>query len=154
MERGFCMSLDTDTSEKKNRDIVTNTDLLKLYYLKKDVELQSQRLHELETIATSCTSRITGMPHGKSINDKVGKYTVEILHLKQLIEKNLKECFAELTRLTEFIQNTKDPLVRQVMTYRYIYGYSWQKTAVKIGTTSGSLREMLYRYLNKMNEKR
>lgn len=154
MERGFCMSLDTDTSNKnkENKDIITNTDLLRLHYLKKDIELQSQRLNELETIATSCTSRITGMPHGKSVNDKVGKYTVEIIHLKELIEKNLKKCFDELTRLTEFIQNTKDPLIRQVMTYRYIYGYSWQKTAVKLGTTSDSLRTMLHRHLNRLKK--
>ena len=128
---------------------MTNKELSKLYHLKKEIEMQRKRLYELETIAKSCSVRITGMPHGTGISDKVGKYASQIADLKCLLDLNLKKCFFELNRLTEYIQSVDDSLVRQIMTYRYIHGFSWQKTAFSIGgnNTSDSLKKKLYRYL-------
>ncbi len=132
---------------------MTNKELSKLYHLKKEIEMQRGRIKELETIAQSCTSRITGMPHGTGISDKIGKYAVQIADLKCLLDLNLKKCFFELNRLTEYIQSVDDPLIREIMTYRYIHGFSWQKTAFNVGgnNTAGSLKKKLYRYLK--NEK-
>ena len=128
---------------------MANKELSKLYHLKKEIEMQRKRLYELETIAKSCSVRITGMPHGTGISDKVGKYASQIADLKCLLDLNLKKCFFELNRLTEYIQSVDDSLVRQIMTYRYIHGFSWQKTAFSIGgnNTSDSLKKKLYRYL-------
>lgn len=130
---------------------MTSKELSALYYLRKEIEMQSQRLFELETIAESCTSRITGLPAGKGISDKVGKYSAEIADLKKAIDINLKQCFFELNRLTKYIQEAKDPLIRQIMTYRYIHGFNWRKTAFSIGGSNniGSLKMMLHRYLEK-----
>ena len=128
---------------------MANKELSKLYHLKKEIEMQRKRLYELETIAKSCSVRITGMPHGTGISDKVGKYASQIADLKCLLDLNLKKCFFELNRLTEYIQSVDDSLVRQIMTYRYIHGFSWQKTASSVGgnNTSDSLKKKLYRYL-------
>lgn len=128
---------------------MTNKELSKLYHLKKEIEMQRKRLCELETLAESCRARITGLPHGKGISDKVGKYASQIADLKCLLDLNLKKCFFELNRLTEYIQNVDDPLVRQVMTYRYIHGFNWQKTAFSVGGGNNpyNLKMRLYRYL-------
>ncbi len=128
---------------------MTNKELSKLYHLKKEIEMQRGRIKELETIAQSCTSKITGMPHGTGISDKIGKYAVQIADLKCLLDLNLKKCFFELNRLTEYIQSVDDPFVRQIMTYRYIHGFSWQKTAFSIGGNNNpyNLKMRLYRYL-------
>ena len=132
---------------------MTNKELSKLYYLKKDIESQSSRLLELETVATSITTKITGLPNVKGITDKVGKYAAEIADLKQTIDINLKKCFFELNRLTKYIQEVEDPLIRQIMTYRYINGFNWQKTAINIGgnNSEDSLKKQLYRYLKNKN---
>lgn len=133
--------------------LLTNKELSRLYYLKKEIEMQRKRLYELETIAKSCTATITGMPHGKEISNKVGKYAPQIADLKSLLDSHLKKCLFELNRLTEYIQNVDDPLVRQIMTYRYIKGFNWQKTAFSVGgyNTAGSLKKRLYRYLKNKN---
>ena len=122
---------------------MTNKELSNLYHLKKEIEMQRKRLYELETIAKSCSVRITGMPHGTEISDKVGKYASQIADL------NLKKCFFELGRLTEYVQSVDDPLARQIITYRYIHGFSWQKTAYSIGGNNSpyNLKMRLYRYL-------
>lgn len=129
--------------------LLTNKELSRLYYLKKEIEMQRKRLYELETIATSCTATITGMPHSKEISNKVGKYAPQIADLKCLLDLNLKKCLFELNRLTEYIQSVDDPLIRQIMTYRYIKGFNWQKTAFSVGGNNNpyNLKMRLYRYL-------
>lgn len=91
------------------------------------------------------------MPHGKGVSDKVGNYAPQIADLKCLLDLNLKKCFFELNKLTRYIQEVSDPLIRQIMTYRYIHGFSWQKTAFSVGGNNNpyNLKMRLYRYLKK-----
>ena len=128
---------------------MTKKELSQLYYLKKEIRQLEQRIKELETVATSCTSKITGLPHGTGINDKIGNYTAQIADLKCLLDLNLKKCFYELNRLDRYIQSVDDPLLRQIMTYRFISGYSWKKIAFQVGgnNSEDGLKKRLYRYL-------
>lgn len=89
------------------------------------------------------------MPHGTDIADKVGKYASELFDLKNLLDLNIKKCFFELNKLDRYIQSVDDSLVRQIMIYRFINGYSWAKIAWNIGgyNTVDSLKKRLYRYL-------
>ncbi len=126
-------------------------ELSQLYYLKKEIKEQHRRLEELETIAMSCTAKITGLPHGTGINDKIGNYAAQIADLKSLLDLNLKKCFYELNRLDRYIESVDDPLLRQIMTYRFINGYSWSKISYMIGgnNTADGLRIKMMRFLGK-----
>ena len=42
---------------------MTKKELSQLYYLKKEIKEQQRRLDELETAATACTAKITGLPN-------------------------------------------------------------------------------------------
>lgn len=112
---------------------MTKKELSQLYYLKKEIRQQQKRLQELETAATSCTSKITGMPHGTGINDKISKYAAQIADLKGLLDLNLKKCFYELNRINRFIESVEDSEIRMILTLRYIQNLSWQKVAFAIG---------------------
>lgn len=128
---------------------MTVKELSQLYYLKKEINMQRQILSELEAAATGSTARITGLPHSKDVSDRVGKCAAQTADLKCLLDLNLKKSFFELNRLTEYIQSVNDSLVRQIMTYRYIYGFNWQKTAFSTGGNNNpyNLKMRLYRYL-------
>ena len=112
---------------------MTKRELSQLYYLKKEIKEQQRRLEELETAATSCTAKITGLPSGKGVSDQVGKYSAQIADLKVLLDLNLKKCFYELNRLNRYIQSVDDSEMRTILTLRYINGLSWQKVAFRIG---------------------
>lgn len=112
---------------------MTKKELSQLYYLKREIKEQQKRLEELETLATACTARITGMPHGTGINDKIGKYAARIADLKGLLDLNLKKCFYELNRINRFIESVQDSEMRMILTLRYIQNLSWQKVAFAIG---------------------
>ena len=77
---------------------MTKKELSQLYYLKKEIKEQQRRLDELETAATACTAKITGLPSGRGISDKIGNYAAQIADLKGLLDLNLKKCFYELNR--------------------------------------------------------
>jgi hypothetical protein len=112
---------------------MTKQELSQLYYLNREIEQLQARINELETIATSCSSQITGMPHGSGISDKIGEYAAEIADLKNLLSLNLQKCFYELNRLNRFINSVEDSEMRQILTYRYISGLTWQQIAFNIG---------------------
>ena len=108
---------------------MTKKELSQLYYLKKEIKEQQKRLEELETLATACTARITGMPHGTGINDKIGKYAAQIADLKGLLDLNLKKCFYELNRINRFIESVQDSEIRMILTLRYMQNLSWSRVA-------------------------
>ncbi len=112
---------------------MTKKELSQLYYLNREIEEQQRRLHELEGLATSCVSRITGMPNVQGIYDKVSKYAAEIADLKSLLDLNLKKCFYELHRLNRFIESVEDSQMRMILSLRYVNGLSWQQVAYSIG---------------------
>ena len=86
---------------------------------------------------------------GKGISDKIGNYAAQIADLKALLEQNLEKSLNELNRLDRYIQSVEEPLVRQIMMYRFIRGYSWGKIALQIGGNNSidGLKKRLYRYL-------
>lgn len=112
---------------------MTKKELSQLYYLNREIEHLQGRIEELETLASSCASSITGMPHAPGISDKIGEYAAEITDLKNLLNLNLQKCFYELNRLNRYINSLEDSEMRQILTYRYISGLTWQQVAFNIG---------------------
>ena len=108
-------------------------ELSQLYYLNREIEEQQRRLQELEALATSCTSWITGMPKNKCVIDRLAGYVAEITDLKSLLELNLKKCFYELNRLTRYINSVEDSQLRMILSLRHINGQTWQQIAFSIG---------------------
>ena len=98
---------------------MTKKELSQLYYLKKEIKEQQKRLSELEALATSCTAKITGLPNGNGISDKIANYATEIADLKSLLNR--------------FIDSVQDSKMRMILMLRYIQNLSWQKVAFAIG---------------------
>lgn len=112
---------------------MTKKELSQLYYLRKEIKEQQRRLSELEALATSCTAKITGLPNGNGVSDKIANYATEITDLKSLLDLNLKKCFYELNRLDRFISSVNDSEMRIILTLRYSQGLSWQQIAQNMG---------------------
>ena len=108
-------------------------ELSQLFWLNREVEEQQRRLEELESLSTSCTTQLTGMPRGSGISDKVARYATEIADLRAAIDRNIARCFRELSRLNRFIQEIDESQMRMILSLRYINGLSWQQIAFSIG---------------------
>ena len=130
---------------------MTKKELSQLYCLKREIKEQQKRIKELEAAATSCSSKIDGLPSGTGISDKIGKYAVQIADLKSLLDLNLKKCFYELNRLNHSIQSVEDSQMRMILTLRYINGLTWRQIAKSLGVIGdGSTeRKKLNRFLRR-----
>ncbi|MEA4973953.1 MAG: RNA polymerase subunit sigma-24 [Candidatus Metalachnospira sp.] len=130
---------------------MTKKELSQLYWLNREIEEQQRRLEELECLATSCTSNITGMPKSRGVTDKLSKYAAEIVDLRGLIDLNIKKCFYELNRLNRYIETVEDSQMRMILSLRYINGLIWQQIAMSIGggNTADSVRKAHDRFLAK-----
>lgn len=128
---------------------MTKQELSQLYHLNREIEHMQKRLKELETIATSSTSRITGMPHGSGVSDKVGDYSAEIADLKELLDLNLRKCFYELNRLNRYIESIENSEIRMILSFRYINGLCWEQVAANINpyASGDSVRKAHDRFL-------
>jgi hypothetical protein len=125
---------------------LSKKELSQLYYLKKENAELHRRIIELETLATNGTSRITGLPHSKEISDKVGKNSAKIVDLKNLLENNQKQCLDELIKLDKYIQSIDDSFIRQIIVYRFINNFGWEKIAWNMGgnNTAEGMRKKLF----------
>lgn len=130
---------------------MTKKELSQLYYLNREIEQLQERVLELESLASSCTVQITGMPSNSGYTDKLGQYVAEIADLKNLLNLNLKKCFYELNRLTRYIESVDDPMMRMILSLRYVNGLSWRQVAYSIGgkITEDGVKKMAYRHLKK-----
>jgi hypothetical protein len=134
---------------------MTKKELSQLYYLNREIEEQQRRLQEIEDLATSCTSYMTGMPRVSGINDKISKYAAEIADLKCLLDLNLKKCFYELNRLNRYIESLEDVEMRMILTFRYINGLPWEQVAMNISpyASGDSVRKAHDRFLRKISKR-
>lgn len=128
---------------------MTKRELSQLYYLNREIAEQERRLKELESAAESATQRITGMPNGGGMMDKISHYATEIAYLKGIIQCSRDRCWYELAKLTEYINSVDDCLVRMVLTLRHVNGLSWLQVATSIGgdNTADGVRKIHDRYL-------
>ena len=128
---------------------MTNKQLSQLHYLKKEIKMHQERLTELNALAEIKSSAITGMPMSKSISDRIGYSVIKIISIKDALSKLCEE-------LTDYIENVDDPIIRMILTYRYVNNFSWEKTASKIGGRNrvSGLKKRPYRYFRKENRTR
>ncbi len=119
-----------------------------LYYLQREIAMDERRLEELEAKLRPGGMKFSGMPQGAGAADKVGLYAAEIVDLRDIIAAKRKRCIFEQICLERYISEISDSLMRQIFTYRFINGLSWEQVAEKIGSNTGdSARKMCYRYL-------
>ena len=101
--------------------------------LKREVNELSQRIAELELAAQGGSGRITGLPRGNRVSDRVARAAACIADLRERMEDRRVDCMEELGRLYAFIDDIDDSRLRQIFSARYIDGLSWQAVAVRIG---------------------
>lgn len=128
---------------------MTLEELSQLYWLNREIEMDQQRLRELELKALPGAQVLTGMLHAPGVVDKVGTYAAEIADLRGIIEAKHQQCLYERSRLERYISSIDDSLLRQIFTYRFVNGLPWEQVAACIGggNNAGNVRMLCYRYI-------
>ena len=134
---------------------MTVKELSQLYWLNREIELDQERLAELERKASSPSSpNLSGMPASSNyFSSKTERYVADIVDLKMIIQKKQEQCLHERNRLERYIATIPDSLTRQIFTLRFVNGLPWLQVALHIGgnNTADSVKKTCYRYIDKSN---
>lgn len=131
---------------------MTLNELSQLYYLNREIELDQQRLQELEGQCSPGSPALDGMPRSSGMNrSKVEQLAAEIVDLKAIIAAKQIQCIHERQRLERYISTIPDSLTRMVFTLRFINGLPWLQVALHIGgnNTEDGVKKTCYRYLDR-----
>ena len=127
---------------------MTRRELSQLYYLRREINSDRERLAKLEAVATSA-SPSNGGGRGSGIPTDRTSLAVEIASLKSLIYDKICREEKELLRLMNYISGVEDSLTRQILTARFVDNLSWTAVAIRVGggNTPEMVRKRCYRFL-------
>ena len=123
----------------------TKQELSQLYWLKKEIAGERERLRTWERAARGETGPLPGLP--PLAGDARG---AALLKRRQAWEAaQLRRLVAEYDRLTQYIFSVKDSWMRQILTRRYVDGMSWVQVAARLGggNTADGVRKAHDRFL-------
>ena len=129
---------------------MTLHELSQLYYLKREIEMDKQRLAELRLAAASPSApNITGMPKGTSLESTLEQKCERVFRLEAIIAAKIARCEREREKLEKYISDIPDSLTRQIFTLRFVRGYTWRQVANRCGgyNTPDGVRMICMRYL-------
>ena len=129
---------------------MTRRELSQLYYLRREINSDRERLEKLEAAATSASPSNGGGRGSGTPTDRTA-LAVEIAALKDLIYEKICREEKEVLRLMNYISGVEDSLTRQVIFYRYIKGMTWGGVAYMTGgyNSEENVRKIAERYLKK-----
>lgn len=123
---------------------MTMHELKQLRRLGREIAEEQRRLRELEQMAASPSSpNLSGMPGGPG--NRIENYVAEMYDLQQLISEKIRRLTAERVRLERWIKSVPESYIRQIIELYYVDGYSWNRTAQKIGGTTADACRMTVR---------
>ena len=99
-------------------------------------------------------SKVTGMPHANTINDKVGNIAVEIADLDARIEYLQAEIKESERDILAFIAGIDDDRIRIALRLHYINGKPWKEVSSTLGKhiSEDSVQSACYRYFKNRTE--
>jgi len=102
---------------------MTIKELSQLYHLNREIELDEKQLQELRD----------KLKYYKRHNERENEARILIHEQQELIHIKQKRAYIEQNRLYRFINTVDDSIMRQILTYRFVNGLTWQQVAECIG---------------------
>lgn len=113
---------------------MTRKDLSRIYYLDRELKMWQQELAELEGKLGVGSPSLSGMPSAQgrpsSPTERQGMALADCKTQIELIILQIKEATKEVY---DFIASLDDSLMRQIINYRCIKLYTWDKISEKLG---------------------
>lgn len=130
---------------------MTLRELSSVYYIKKEIDMISEKIINLETQAERITPTLSGMPPSQGVSDRVGEAAAKIADYHRALDMKRTKLLAERDRLMKYIDTISDVQIRLIFTYRFYDLMSWQQVANKVGgnNTADSVRKNVMRFLKK-----
>lgn len=101
--------------------------------LRREVDMLSQRIAELELAARGGAGRVSGLPGAVARWGGKGNVPAKLAAMAERLDERRSRCMDVLGALYDFIDGVEDSRMRLILTCRYVDGDTWQRVAFRIG---------------------
>ena len=122
--------MERELTENEKKKLFLNSYL----QAKRDVIRLEEQLAELKLNKLSLSVINDGMPHGSDIGD-LSDYVAQVDEIEREIVRRRYgriSAFHEVQKAIESMENEQE---KDLLTYRYLRGYGWERIAVEMGYT-------------------
>ena len=109
---------------------MTEREWRELPHLQREVKLLQGQLERLRRAQERWTMRRPR--EGEFVQEEIG---TEMRELERRLQATVREYLMRVEEGYAFLGEVEDSQMRQIMTLRYVYGYTWQRVAFEIGET-------------------
>ena len=95
-----------------------------------EIDSITEEMAHIRSNAMRITPVITDMPSGSNVNDKIALSVEKLDECAKKLEEEAKRMQKAMDDVQNVINSVSNPTYRQVLTYRYINGYTWEQIAV------------------------
>lgn len=127
---------------------MTLEQLKHLHALNKEIELEKKRLYSMR-----CIQNRVNIP-GVALLEKKD-FGEDVCALEAKIKRHLRDCLDLYSEIMDFVNAIPDPLLRLIVSLRYVNGLEWEQVAMHIGggNTPESVRKTCERHLGRYLKK-
>ena len=127
---------------------MTMEQLKRLHALNKEIELEKERLYSMRCVQGRVNLNGIALIYEDD-------FAEDVAVLEEKIKTHLKDCLALYREILDFVNAIPDPLIRLIVSLRYINGLEWEQVALHIGggNTGESVRKACERYLRRYLKK-
>ena len=133
---------------------ITKTNLSRIYYLSKELEMWKRRLAELEADIPPNSKLNDGMPHSQTnaVKSPTEDKAIRLTELAEKIREQVIRIETAKLEMEALILQLEDPILKQAIEYHCIQLMSWKDTAAHIGgsQTPEGVRQMYSRYIKSL----
>lgn len=129
-------------NEQKSENEDKKAFLRKYLQKKAGVRRIEQQLEELQLNKISPSAKTgDGMPRGAGQSD-LSTYAVKLDELENRLIEKRRECIRAFSDIQSAIEEMENEHEKQILTYRYLLGWGWEKISSEMGYTLRHITRM------------
>lgn len=133
---------------------ITKSNLNRIYYLSRELEMWKHRLQELEADIPPNSKPNDGMPHANTnaVKSPTEDKAIKLAELAEKIKEQVIRIETAKLEMEALILQMEDPILKQAIEYHCIKLMSWKDTAAHIGgsQTPEGIRKLYSRYMQSL----
>ena len=133
---------------------ITKSNLNRIYYLSRELEMWKRRLQELEADIPPNNKPNDGMPHANTnaVKSPTEDKAIKLAELAEKIKEQVIRIETAKLEMEALILQMEDPILKQAIEYHCIKLMSWKDTAAHIGgsQTPEGIRKLYSRYMQSL----
>ncbi len=131
---------------------MTAKELREYRHLRRLIERNKIRLAEISSRLDPRSSDFSGMPRSGNTRNITEENTGLYIDLKNILEEQQRDYLRRQVEIEHFIDTIEDLYMRRIISYRFIDGLTWRRTAFKMGggNTSDGVRMACNRFLDSL----